>query len=89
MILIQSFHKQNFKRGAKMKYKLLNKKINGSKLSIHVIAENIGVPQSLLQSKLCGESSFDLSEANAIGDILCLSKAEKADIFFGSESDNE
>ena len=89
MILIQSFYKQIFKRGAIMKYKLLNKKINETNNTISKIAENIGISQPLLESKLCGKSNFDLREANALGDLLCLSKAEKADIFFGSEADNE
>ena len=72
-----------------MKYKLLNKKISDTNNTVSEIAENIGISQDLLKSKLCGESKFDLNEANALGDLLSMSKAEKKDIFFGSEADNE
>lgn len=75
--------------GAKMKYNLLNKKINESKVEISDISDKTGIPLMLLKAKLSGKCSWNLDEANALGDFINLSKAEKADIFFGSEADNE
>ena len=71
-----------------MKYKLLNKIIKETNIKIVDISAKIGISEKLLNSKLSGENGFKLSEADKLGDILNLSKAEKGDIFFGSEVDD-
>lgn len=71
-----------------MKYKLLNKIIKETNIKIADISAKIGISEKLLNSKLSGENGFKLSEADKLGDILNLSKAEKVDIFFGSEVDD-
>ena len=71
-----------------MKYKLLNKIIKETNIKINDISKEIGISPNVLNSKLSGKSGFKLSEADKLGDILNLSKAEKADIFFGSEVDD-
>lgn len=71
-----------------MKYKLLNEIIKETNIKIADISKEIGISQKLLNSKLSGKSGFDLSEADKLGEVLNLSKAEKADIFFGSEVDD-
>lgn len=71
-----------------MKYKLLNKIIKETNIKINDISKEIGISPNVLNSKLSGEIGLKLSEADKLGDILNLSKAEKADIFFGSEVDD-
>ena len=72
-----------------MKYNLLNKIINESKIEISDISDKIGISPMLLKAKLSGKCGWNLDEADALGDFINLSKTEKADIFFGSEADNE
>lgn len=61
---------------------LLNEKIKDMKIPITAIADKMGISRQSLYQKLDGKSSFKITEAQKICDILKLTNHEKTQIFF-------
>lgn len=61
----------------------LNHIINNKGLKKKFLAEQLGISQNCIHSKLTGENEFKLSEVSNLSKILHLTKKQRNEIFFG------
>ena len=66
---------------------LLRKKIDNSGLTVTAIAQKSGLKRETLYNKLQGDSEFKASEISALTFVLQMSREERDEIFFASQSE--